>query len=356
MSTKIAQVQLQQRRGVYLWLFKKIHIGTYNATQYKHAHALAGMLRGGARAPNDRPVGVNQVGKVELGRGSEGRRGRAPTSRAVIIRRTTPRSPKPDPKYFFYKSPMSSFNTYYNAANLEGIITLFKEAPGLLFRYARCTLARLQSHGSVAIEEFSNILPPLFHLLKSNQIVELLHIMKHATQLHQYEVVYRVKNSSFYYPEVKKDQQIECAKKKNKNISTTIATSTTAPVIAAPASATAKVPSAELCNNVCSLLSKELDTRRHTPTMKTVLWIQDDVPWSTMHISKGRDKGVPAWVSSTCATGDVVKVDDDARVILFMHWMQSIDQTIDLDLSCVFYNEKGYTIGKSMKTTIPSND
>jgi hypothetical protein len=199
---------------------------------------------------------------------------------------------------------MGQFNELYKSRNVD-LFPFLTENPGIMFRFIRCVVCR-----------FPNLDPILLahglEKVKTDQLVEMFHIVSRIPTLGNVPVIYRVKNSKFYTPRDKRKQPI---------------------------------PGLQLVEQVWELIEAELTNRAYAFVGKE-LWVDRDLEsFGRQHLHRGRATGVPDWVDINSSVGDripisrqgLVRDDDDLQVIMFIYWVA--ETKVDIDLSVACYNK-----------------
>eukprot|EP00027_Filamoeba_sp_ATCC50430_P011802 CAMPEP_0168577542 /NCGR_PEP_ID=MMETSP0413-20121227/20845_1 /TAXON_ID=136452 /ORGANISM="Filamoeba nolandi, Strain NC-AS-23-1" /LENGTH=378 /DNA_ID=CAMNT_0008611309 /DNA_START=508 /DNA_END=1641 /DNA_ORIENTATION=+ len=139
---------------------------------------------------------------------------------------------------------------------------------------------------------------------KPQHLLELLHILLAVPNLDNvFPVVYRVKNGEFYWNDKFTNPYVP-----DDVLATTIA----------------------LVRNQIKVSYK--------------LYIDTNAPLENLRLARGRPPKVPDWVPQVCATGDVLQVDPNHQVVIFVHWMNGASR-VDLDLSVMLIGG-GRKVGK----------
>lgn len=233
-----AETEMRQRKGFWVWLFKKLHIRDSKWKVYTVAQDLGNFVRGNRKA--------------------------------------------------ITKPPMSEFNKLYMRPDSK-LLEFFLKNPGLCFRFFRCSLLKLQK--KLKKEEWQEFLSKIIPKMKPSQLIELLHILQMASSL-EGDIVYRIKNGQFYWPN---------------------------------ASFTSKIDKTLLETTITAVQSaiKPFPYR---------LIVDTTYPLHYLRLAKGRPPKVPDWVPQVSAAGDIIKVDPNSQVVIFVHWMNGSTR-VDLDLS-----------------------
>ncbi|KAJ3271771.1 hypothetical protein HDV01_006379 [Terramyces sp. JEL0728] len=214
---------------------------------------------------------------------------------------------------FEVKLPMAVFHELFNAKDI-GIFEFLHSRPGLLFRYLRAVLINYHKETKT---QFRKLLEPIFKQFSGPQLIESVYILEKTPNQTGTKPFYKVKDGSFF--------------EKNE--------------------ITSKFPDLKLLEMVVSMLKAELASR----DIAKELWVDTTVSWDLQHLKRGRQGKVPEWVDTVNATGDKVILDRDSDILLFIHWVQEGSDSVDLDLSALFFNEDSKYIGTCDFTTLQNS-
>eukprot|EP01105_Mastigella_eilhardi_P015169 TRINITY_DN3451_c0_g1_i1.p1 TRINITY_DN3451_c0_g1~~TRINITY_DN3451_c0_g1_i1.p1 ORF type:complete len:1075 (+),score=267.03 TRINITY_DN3451_c0_g1_i1:38-3226(+) len=277
-----AEAEVTQRRGFWAWLFTVLHIGERQFAGLATARHLCDVVRRKAR-----PV----------------------------------------------PPPAAELNRLY-AARDPALLDFLAARPGLAFRNARCTMARLAGLGEVPLLEWlRRVLPAM----KPAQLMELLHIFRSVPQLAKRPAVYRGKTGQLFWPPP--PDNINQAAKDAKKAKAKCCCDSDAAALLSPAlleRATALILEALAATRLrcgCLVVNRTFDAAGGAPLER-------------LRLLRGRPPRVPDWVPVSAATGDVYTLQRNRQVVLFIHWLNGPKQRVDLDLSVICVGEDDKMIGK----------
>ncbi|KAJ3259291.1 hypothetical protein HK103_002489 [Boothiomyces macroporosus] len=139
-----AQIEIQTRVGFWVWLFKKIHIGSQLFKKYAQTQKLASMARGSIK--------------------------------------------------FEEKLPMATFHELYNKTDM-GLFDFLNGRPGLLFRYFRAIFIQ---YSEVSTGNWKKLLQPIIKQFSGSQLIESIYHLEKAPSLAGAKPFYKVKDGSFF--------------------------------------------------------------------------------------------------------------------------------------------------------------
>eukprot|EP01124_Arcella_intermedia_P008252 TRINITY_DN15181_c0_g1_i1.p1 TRINITY_DN15181_c0_g1~~TRINITY_DN15181_c0_g1_i1.p1 ORF type:complete len:900 (-),score=140.57 TRINITY_DN15181_c0_g1_i1:42-2741(-) len=276
--------EMKQRKGYWVCLFKILHIREKKFNKYKNAQLLASFVRGNRKAT--------------------------------------------------HKPKMATFNNLYRNKDKQ-ILPFLERHPDLVFRNFRCTLNRI--HPKITVEQWRSFLGEVVPKMKPHHLVELLHILEVVPLLNETLPVYRTKTGKLYWYEKPK----ELPKRE---------------VVVAPAGrgrgrgGRGAVPR----RRAPAVLAKKKSTIRFVPMTITEdflqasreviknsfkrlpyhLVVEDPLYLKSMRLARGRPARVPHWVPHVSSPGDVLKINPNHQVVVFLHWI-SKERGIYLDLSAM---------------------